>query len=92
MPGVPSNAFAVNAVTMTGGAIQIVPARGDRKRVTLVMGGTPADTFLGPPGVSSANGILLAGVKGQTLFFETTAAIFGNGTAAAIVSYLEEFA
>jgi hypothetical protein len=92
MPAVPSNAISTGQVTMTGAAVQIANARTDRKRLTLVMGGTPADTFIGGPGVASGTGVLLAGVKGQTLVLETAAAVFGNGTAAAVVSYIEEFA
>lgn len=92
MPSVPSQSIATGQATMTGAAVQIVPARADRKRVTLVMGGTVADTFIGNSGVAAGTGILLAGVKGQTLVFETAAAIFGNGTAAAVVSFCEEFA
>lgn len=93
MPAVPSNNIASGQVTMTGAAIQIAPSRADRKRLTLVMGGTVADTFLGASAIVTAgNGLLLAGVKGQTIVLETTAAVFGIGTAAAVVSYLEEFA
>lgn len=92
MAGVAANGIATGRVVMTGASILIAPARGDRKRLTLVMGGTPADTFLGNTGVSSTTGVLLAGVKGQAIVLECTAAVFGNGTAAAEVSYIEEFA
>lgn len=89
-----ANAIATGQVTMTGAAVQIVPARADRKKVTLVMtpAGTPAVTAIGGPGVAAATGVTLAGVAGQTLTFETSAAIFGFGAATATISYLEEFA
>lgn len=93
MPAVPSNGIATGQTAMTAAAVQIVNARSDRKRVTLVMGGaTPADTFIGGPGVAAGTGVLLAGVKGTTLVLETTAAIFGNGAATATISFIEEFA
>lgn len=92
MAAVAANNIATGQATMTGAAVAVAPARADRKRLTLVMGGTPADTFIGGPGVAVGTGVLLAGVKGQTIVLETTAAVFGNGTAAAVVTYIEEFA
>jgi hypothetical protein len=86
-----SNGVNSGQVAMTGSAVLIAPANSNRRRVTLVMGGaTPADTFLGPAGVTTGNGVLLAGVKGQSIFLETMAAIYGNGPAGATVSYIEE--
>jgi hypothetical protein len=94
MAAVAANNIATGQVTMTGAALLVAPARSDRKRLTLIMGGTgtPADTFLGGPGVAVGAGVLLAGVKGQAIVLETTAAVFGNGPAAAVVTYIEEFA
>jgi hypothetical protein len=92
MVAVAANNLATNQVTMTGAAVKIAGARGDRKRITLVMGGTPADTFIGnSSGVTVGNGVLLAGVKGQTLVFESTTDLWAIGTAAAVVAYAEEF-
>ena len=71
----------------------IVNARSDRKRVILILGGTPANVFIGNSlGVTAGNGALLNGVAGQTLMLETAAAIYGIGAAAAVVSYIEEYA
>lgn len=94
MPAVPSNAIATGQVAMTAAAVQIVPPRADRKRVTLVMGGaTPAVTAIGnSSGVTANNGVQIAGVAGQTLVLETTSVIFGIGAATATISYIEEFA
>lgn len=93
MVAVAAGNTATGQVTMTGAAVKIVGARADRKRLTLVMGGTPADTFIGnSAAVTAGNGVLLAGVKGQTLVLESTTDIYGNGTAAAVVSFLDEFA
>jgi len=93
MPSVPSNGIATGQTAMTASAVQIVNARGDRKRLTLVMGGaTPADTFIGVAGVAAGTGVLLTGVKGTALVLETTAAVFGIGAATATISYIEEYA
>ena len=93
MPAVPSNAIATGQVTMTGAAVLIANARADRKRITLIMAGTPAPTGIGgTTAVTTANGAVLAGVAGAQLVLETAAAIYGNGAAAAVVSYIEEFA
>lgn len=92
MPAVPSNGIATGQTTMTGAAVQIVNARGDRKRITLIMAGTPAATAIGGPGVAAATGAVMPATAGAQLVLETTAAIFGFGAAAAVISYIEEFA
>jgi hypothetical protein len=92
MPSVPSQNVACSQATVTSSASLIVGSRTDRKRVTLVMHGT-VDTFIGnSTGVTVNNGALLAGVKGQTLTFETAAAIYGINGSTVVVGVIEEFA
>jgi len=92
MAGNASNNIATGQASVTSGGNVVVPARADRKRVTIVNLGTTAVT-LGPSGVTTANGVLLAGVVGQTLTFETAAAIYGIvASTSQTVSYIEEFA
>lgn len=93
MAGVSSGAIATGQITMTGAAVLVVTGRSDRKRLVLIMGGTVADTFIGPGStVTVGNGALLSGVKGQSIVLETQAAVYAIGTAAAVISYIEEFA
>jgi ethanolamine utilization protein EutQ (cupin superfamily) len=86
-----SNAFATGQATVLTSALQIAPARADRKRLTLVMAGA-VDVFIGGSAVTAGNGALLTGVKGSTLVLETTSAVFGISASSAVVSYIEEFA
>lgn len=93
MPASASNGLAAsqNASIGTSAGV-VVSSRGDRKRLTVIqMGTTPV--YLGSSAaVTTSNGALLAGVVGQTLVFETTAALYGivsSGTGS--VSVVEEF-
>jgi len=91
MPSVPSNGIASgqgNTATVTSAVL--IPARGDRKRVT-VINGAAVVVALGPSGVTLANGALLAANIGQALVFETTAAIYAIAGSATPVSWMEEF-
>lgn len=93
MPAVPSNNVATGQVSVTSGGVVVVPARADRKRVTIVNNGATAVYLGNSAAVSTANGVLLAGVIGQALTFETAAAIYGVvASTAQTVSYIEEFA
>ncbi|MCA1458085.1 hypothetical protein I6F35_33670 [Bradyrhizobium sp. BRP22] len=92
MTSVPSNAIATGQPNVSTSATPIAPARPDRKRLTIINGGT-ADVFIGGPNVTAANGALLAGTKGQSIVLETAAAVYGIvGADTAAVSFIEEFA
>jgi hypothetical protein len=93
MASVSGNNIATNQATVitTVGGTLIVGPRPDRKRLTLIMAGA-VDTFIGPQGVTAANGALLLGTKGSQLVLETTAAVYGINASTAVVSYIEEFA
>lgn len=89
-----SNAIATGQATVaaTAGGTLIAPARGDRKRLTIINGST-TDVFLGNSGVTTATGALLSGTKGQQIVLETCSAVYGIiGTGTEAVSYIEEFA
>lgn len=88
-----SNAIASGQATVitTANGTLIVPARSDRKRVTLTMIGA-VDTFVGPSGLTASTGALLLGTKGTQMVLETAAAIYGINASTAVVGYVEEFA
>jgi len=70
-------------------ATLIAPAGNGREAITIVNGGA-VDVFLGNASVSITTGILLAGVKGQTLTLYGTDAVYGivaSGTQ--VVSYAD---
>lgn len=85
-----SAAIATSQVTVGTTATQIVPARSGRMAVTITMVGA-GDVFVGPTGVTVANGALLLGTKGSSITIHTQGAVFGIGAVAQAVSVLETF-
>jgi hypothetical protein len=84
-----SEGFTAGQVTVGATATLIVPAGAGRETVTIV-NNAAVDVFLGPAGVTITTGVLLAGVKGQTLSLPTTNAIYGVvATATSPVSYID---
>lgn len=85
------DAIATAQVTVGTAATVIAAARAGRRSITIVNEGT-TDVRLGGAGVTSANGLLLAGIKGQQLTIETAAAISGIvATGTQPVSLIENF-
>lgn len=78
-------------VSVATTATQLVAARATRQAVTIVNHGT-TDVLIGLSGVTTSTGLLLAGVKGQTITIYTTAAVYGIvGTGTQTVSVLEAY-
>lgn len=79
------------SVGTTIGGTLIAAEREGRGAITIVNGGT-TDVFVGLAGLTASNGVLLAGVKGQTLTLRTQAAIYGIvGSGSETVSFVEEY-
>lgn len=79
------------AVDTTSGGTQIVGARATRNAVTIVNGGT-ITVFIGPSGVTAADGLPLLGVPGASVTIPTAAAIYGITSAGTqTVSELETY-
>jgi hypothetical protein len=89
---VPGSASVVSGQVSVGTtATQIVAARAGRHRVTISSTGG-AVLFVGPSGVTIANGVYIANAAGSAITLETAAAVFGViGTGTMTVSYIEEF-
>lgn len=86
-----SDNMATGQVTVATTATQIVAARTGRSSVTIVNDGT-VDVFLGGSTVTTTTGELLAGVKGQTLTLNTSAAVYGIvATGTETVTYVENY-
>lgn len=88
-PGTAS--IATGQVTVATTATVVAAARTGRRSITIVNEGT-TDVRIGAAGVTAGNGLLLSGVKGQTLTVETAAAVYGIvGTGTQAVSYVEAY-
>jgi hypothetical protein len=88
---VSGDAITTGQVTVTTAATVIAAARAGRRSITIVNEGT-TDMRIGGAGVTTANGLLLSGVKGQTLTIETAAAVFGIvGAGSQTVSFVENY-
>lgn len=86
-----SEALATGQVAVGATATLIVAANPGRDFVTIV-NNAAVDVFLGGPGVTIANGQLLAGVKGTTLNIGATSAVFGVvATATSPVSFMDTY-
>lgn len=73
-------------------ATQIVAARAGRRSVTITNITGTQPVYLGNTGVTTANGLFLAGTAGASVTIATTAAIFATSpTAAQTLSYMETF-
>ncbi len=71
-----SSNLATSQVTANSTATQLAAARPTRGAITVQnLGTTPV--YVGPAGVTAANGLLLPGVVGATVTIPTTAAVFG---------------
>lgn len=79
-----------NQVLITNAATKVVAANSARKKIILVNHGTTS-VFIGEnSSVTDATGVLLAGVVGQTLYLDTTAAIYGiTASSSQEISYAE---
>lgn len=86
--GAPSIAAGQVAVQTT--ATQVVGPRVGRQSVTITA--TSAVVFyVGPSGVTAANGQYVAAAAGASIRVDTAAAVFAVGASALTVSYLETF-
>ena len=84
---------AQNQVTVdtTAGGVTIAAARATRRSITVINLGT-TDVYLGVGSVTTSNGVLLLGLKGSALTFDTIVAIKGIvGAGSQAVSYWEEY-
>lgn len=80
--------LAASQVTVGTSPTLLVARRSPRGSVTVINLGT-VDVWLGGSGVTATTGILLAGVKGQTVTLSTSAAVYavvGTGTQAVSVA------
>ncbi len=85
--------IAVNqvSVTTTAGGTTIAAARSTRRGILVINHGTTA-VYLGPSGVTTSNGLLLAGIVGAFISIPTTVAILGIvGSGTQTVSYIEVY-
>ena len=79
-----------NQVTVGTESTLIVSARANRRGVLIVQHGTN-NVFLGNNGVTTGDGVLLAGTAGTSIFIPTTAAVYGIAGSSQAVSYLEVY-
>lgn len=83
--------IATNQVSVGTSATLIAAARSGRQSIVITL--TAATVlYVGTSGVTTGNGLFVAGVVGQTITLETAAAVYGivaSGTLT--VSYLENF-
>lgn len=83
--------IATNQVSVTTTAGTVVAARAGRRSLLIVNHGT-TDVYLGPATVTTANGLLLPGVKGASVSIPTTALVQGIvATGSVTVSFIEVF-
>lgn len=83
--------IATGQISVATTATQIVAARAGRASVIIVNHGT-VDVFLGPSGVTTADGLLLRGAIGTAAAIDSGAAVFGIVAAATQpVSFMETF-
>lgn len=83
--------IATDQVSVTTSSASLVASRATRRSVTIVNHGTTA-VYLKGGTVTTSNGVLLPGVIGAAITFNTTSAIHGivaSGTQT--VSYVEEY-
>ena len=74
--GASTIATGIVSVATTAGGTLIAAARANRTDITIVNEGT-TDVRLGASGVTTATGLLLAGIKGAALTLSTRAAVYG---------------
>lgn len=85
------DSLATNQATIATTATQIAAARSGRGSITITNLGT-TDVFIGLAGVTTATGLLLAGVKGTAITVHYNGAIYGIvGTGTQAVSYAETY-
>ncbi|WP_213287578.1 hypothetical protein [Bradyrhizobium sp. sGM-13] len=85
------NGLSTAQVPVGTTATQILPARPDRREVTIINHGT-TDVMIGGTNVQTTTGALLAGVKGASITLRSTVAIFGIvGDGEQVVSFVETF-
>jgi hypothetical protein len=86
-----SASIATNQVSVTTAATLIAAARSGRQSIVITL--TAATVlYIGGSGVTTANGLYVAGVVGQTITLDTAAAVYGIvGAGTLTVSYLENF-
>lgn len=78
-------------VTIAATSTVIAAARATRRAITVVNHGT-TDVFIGLAGVATTTGVLLKGIAGGGITFETTVAINGIvGAGTQVISFAEEY-
>lgn len=85
-----ASTFSQNQISVASTATLICAANANRKRLVIIQHST-TDVFVGPIGVTTSNGLLLAGTKGNQILIKSDDAIYGivaSGTQT--VSYMEE--
>lgn len=65
-------------ITVAATATVIVPTAGAAGRLSVtIVNNSTVDVFLGGPGVTISNGLLLVGTKGASITLNTSAAVYG---------------
>lgn len=77
-------------VDTTSGGVQIANTRATRRSITIVNLGT-VDVYVGAGTVSTANGLLLVGVKGASITLYVTGQVKAICAISQAVSYVEEY-
>ncbi|WP_420140148.1 hypothetical protein [Sphingomonas sp.] len=86
----PGSTIATNQVAVTTSATQVVPARAGRQSITI--SSTSAVVFyLGGSGVTTSNGLYVAGSAGASITLATSAAVYAIGASAVTLSYIENY-
>lgn len=83
-----SSVITTGQVSVGTSATLIKAANTSRKRIVITNNDTGADLYIGASGVTTATGLKLA--PGASIVLNTTAAIYGDGSAPLTASYLEE--
>lgn len=87
-----TGSLATSQVSVLTTATQIVAARAGRNAITITNITGAQQIFVGPAGVTAANGALIPATVGASATIPTSAAVFGIAlTAAQTVSALETF-
>jgi hypothetical protein len=90
------NGVVASAGTATGqvnvgtSATLIVAARAVRQNLTIVNMGT-VDIYIGNAGVTTATGLLLAGIRGANISITTPLAVYAVAGSTQAISYMENY-
>lgn len=80
--------LATGQVAVTTSATQIAPARANRRKI--IISSTAAVVFyVGGQGVTTANGLYVAGTAGAAVTIDTAAAVYAVGAGNVTLTYIE---